>query len=139
MLRSVLNQYGTLFVPYIPKCPIQVCHTNVNAEYNDKEQNKTHGNIKESKTILARSVQDLQWTPLPAREHITLHYAAQLCFVPVCRAACVPACLLVGPPPYSSPLLLCVLLSQRWKLITSLLLPLCDKISSTLNYFYYQL
>ena len=93
MLRSVLNQYGTLFVPYIPKCPIEVCHTNVNAEYNDNEQNKTHGNIKESKTILARGNEDIQRTPLPVREH--KHCAAQLGFVPVCRAACLPACLLV--------------------------------------------
>ena len=68
MLRSVLNQHGTLFVLYIPKCPIQVCHTNVNAEEcNDIEPNKTHGNTKESKTILARGVQDLQRSPLPAR------------------------------------------------------------------------
>ena len=69
MLRSVLNQYGTLFVPYIPKWPSEVCHTNVNAEYNEKEQTKTHGNIKESKTTV-------YW-----RE------------VPVCRAAWLPACL----------------------------------------------
>ena len=115
MLRSVLNQYGTLFVPYIPKCPIEVCHTNVNAEYNDNEQNKTHGNIKESKTILARGVQDLLRTLLPAREQ--KHYTVQL------NSVCLPACRLPSsPPPVSSPLLLCILLSLRWKLITSLLL-----------------
>ena len=102
MLRSVLNQYGTLFVPYIPKCPIEVCHTNVNAEYNDNEQNKTHGNIKESKTILARGNEDIQRTPLPVREHkhtmVTWVWCAALCssaLLCACLSVCLPACLIV--------------------------------------------
>ena len=90
-----------LFVPYILKCPIEVCQTNVNAESNVNEENKTHGKIKESKTILARGVQDVLRTPLPAREHE--QYTVQL--------NC--ASLLFGALPSSngSPLLLCVLFS----------------------------
>ena len=55
MLRPVLNQYGTLFVPYIPKCPTQVCQTSVKTEYNNNDQNKTQ-EIRKTAKMFCRDV-----------------------------------------------------------------------------------
>ena len=48
-MRPVLDQYGTRFVPYFPKGPIHVCHTHINTEFNNNEQNKTQELLKPAK------------------------------------------------------------------------------------------
>ena len=88
MLRPVLNQYGTLFVPYIPKCPIQVCHTSVNTEYNNNEQNKTQETRKTAK-ICRREVKRTSCGPrTPMRRALRL-----LCLPAICERLSEP-CLL---------------------------------------------
>lgn len=62
MLCSVLNQYGTHIVLFIPNCPIKVCNTNVNSKYNNNEQNKTNETEKKEKRKTAL-VQDFWQTP----------------------------------------------------------------------------
>ena len=102
MLRPVLNQYGTRFVPYFPKCPIQVCHSNVNTEFNSNEQNKTQEIMKTAKMF---------WREARRTSCEHKHPVAAMRSVPVCQSVsarssvrplrCLPVtrrCSLTEPP-----------------------------------------
>ena len=81
MLRPVLNQYGTQFVPYFHKCPIHMSVTHTNTKSNNNDQNKTQGILRSAK-LSRRDLRKTRsghlcvcacvwWSRLPSDRHHT--------------------------------------------------------------------